>query len=217
MPITPLRDSPAYTLIDLANNAIIGNTALNGIENAKSHFAGRGMSPTTLCSQRVNGTIVPALGVSRRSGQGSNTGWFLGLFQIAVPFTVSPGHNWFTMFAHWRLNKMKEVNFAEYGAVLTFEVMKGGVAAPITFATWRQVTGVSNAEGSTLVNMPIPQALAISPVDTETLYLRVTLDLAEGNRDLDGQSPTAGTLTAANFWNGLNYLTVAAYRNCDGC
>lgn len=214
MPITAHRPASAYTLTNLPNNGVLSAAHINGWQNAMSHYAERGMSPAIITSQRVNGVVQPAVGVCRKA---PGNQWVLTYRSISVPFTVSPGHNWFTLYAAYRLNMMYADPNQQAGSTLTFEIVKGGAAAPVTFASWRSLLNVTGAVGSILVNAPLPQILSMSPVDTELLYLRVTFDLAEGNRALDGQAPLAGAYTASDFWNGLNWATIASYKDCDEC
>lgn len=214
MPFTPHRNATPYALTNIALGAI-NATALNGIANAMQHLSDIGKLPVTVSGARVNGRVIPALGYAYPdSGQIR-----LQRKSINIPVEIPPNFNRFCLFFGYRLNPapMPIPPYAS-GATLQIDLVKAGAAYPIASATWETLT-ISPPDyyvGQQLIVGKLPVELALSPVDTEQLYLRVYLDMT-GGQDTLLDAHVNPFPNMPDFWNGLGSLSFAVFRDCGGC
>ena len=218
-----LRDAPANNLSTLANGQVLSASTLNEASKCMNYLAGRGAVINTASGSRISGRIQLPLGVVSRgaiTGSGQPTfgdTFLLSTKAIAVPLWLPPGYNMLGMFLEVRLSQLKFSTLRNryVGSTIAIELVRGGIAYPIVTLTWQNLTGNPLQVGFYQINQRITSLFQSSPIHSEEIHVRLTYDSTEGDTDLLGQFPD-GTITYPEFWQGMSYFSVAAYKeeNC---
>ena len=215
MSFTPIRDARAYVLNNVTTGAVISAANMNGLSNAMKHLANRGNCSITASGQRVNDKVIPVLGLAYPD---------IGTYKvdrqsIAIPFTLPPGYNRYSLFYLFRLQAYAAL-FAVYGSKLTVSIAKAGVKYELSTALFVDYSAPFY-EGSKIVSAAIPSNLTLGATSTEQLYLVVDLDYTADvngvpNDDVLGTDVTAFP-NLSTFWRGLFSLRFAVWKDCGGC
>jgi len=215
MSFTPIRDARSYALANVVDGAIITAPDINGLSDAMSHLANRGLCSITASGQRVNNRVIPVLGVAY-----PDVGTFVAdRKSIAIPFTLPPGYDRYSLFYFFRLQP--SVSFiTPFGGKLTLSIVKAGVKYQLDSVYWAQYAAPFY-EGSKFITAEIPRNLTLGTTITESLYMVIDIDYtadADGNSDDqflgDGLAPWPNLST---YWNGLFSLRFAVWKSCDVC
>jgi len=214
MPFTPYRPAQPYALINITNGSTINAAALNGISNAMRYLVDVGRQPITASGARVNGRVIPIVGYAYPdSGQ-----YRIARKSVVIPCEVAPGTNRFCLFYTFRLNPVP-LAFAPYlaNASLQIDLIKAGAVYPLALAEML-ATSPPLYGGSELIIGKLPMELALSPVDTEQLYIRLSYDPSGGQDTLiDNNTHATPFPNFSNFWNGCGALSFATFRDCGNC
>jgi hypothetical protein len=230
MAFTPYRPAQPFTLANVAAGQVLNVAAINGVTNSMKHLRQRGRQPVTVTGMRVNGAVIPALGVSYPP---------IGTFRlsrkyISIPLTIPPHDTKFCMFFNFQLNPWvadgTTYPTSLVGGDLTIDLVQAGAAYTIATASFIDQTPPTYL-GSQLVIANLPNKLSLSQIENSTVYLRVYLDqtvryipnLDTGVYDYDGpQDSWLDTVVTpfpnlSTFWNGLMNLSFATFSECNAC
>lgn len=175
------------------------------------HLASRGGHAQTEVARRVNGLNLPIIGF-----RGGNQGFIHGRVSTFWQLPISGGMNTITLFSQYRLNKtFQNVN---KGSNLSFYLVLNGVQKLIFSVGWRDTVGNAPFEdGYTQVNVSIGDLFKLPIEQPATMCLVAVFDTCDGDAALYGQLSYTGFATNPTFYNGLNYLGYAVWRDCVGC
>ena len=204
--ITVIRDSAIPSVVALGST--IGLPAVDGLHDAATWFASNGWLALSLQSQRMNGRLAPAVGVS-----GGNL-FTLDSYECCSRVIVPNGYNSFALQASFKLNALGAIVSTAYGAVLRLEWLKGAQATPIQTYRFDNPAIVSAAgQFYALIVGKLPYKAMGSPHTMQELWLRVSVDLTDGNSSLIGVVPTPAQPTT--FYQGLDYLQLHLFRDVN--
>ena len=198
MPIVPIR--PHAIPAPLAFGATITTTVVNGMNQAAKWITQGGYQALSLQSGRVNGRLHPKPGIS-----GGNL-FQLDIYTIDSRVFIPNGYNYFSLQASFKLNQIVTT-----GTVLTLEWLKGGAVTPIQTIRYDDPSLVLGGLGYRTIVDKLPFKALGSPHNIEQLYLRVSVDLCDGDRALDG-TPVTGTV-APTYYQGIESLQLHVFRN----
>jgi len=215
MSFTPIRDTRAYALANVTDGAVITTADMNGLSDAMGHLANRGLCSITASGQRVNDKVIPVLGVAY-----PDVGtFFADRKSIAIPFTLPPGYDRFSLFYFFRLQILIYIA-SVYGGKLTVSIAKAGVKYELDSVFWAQYAPPFY-EGSKFITAEIPRNLTLGTTTTESLYLVIDLDYTAGIDGTPNDNAIGTTITPfpnlSTYWNGLFSLRFAVWKSCDVC
>lgn len=208
------REAKAFALPNLGTGAVITDSAINGFENLMRHLAGRGGYAHTEVARRVNGLNLPILGFKGGLGGGSSA-FEHGKVSTFWMIPIGPGMNMFTYMIQVRLNKtFQNVN---KGSNVTLKLVLNGVPKLLRRIDWRETEPLLNQTGYIQANESISDLFKL-PIDRPaTMALVATFDTCDEDVSLYGTNSFAGGFSNQTFYNGINYLGFAVWRDCQGC
>lgn len=206
MPIVIIRPSAIPSAPALG--ATITTTVVNGLNSAAKWITQGGYQALSLQSGRMNGRLHPRPGVS------GGVVFQLDNYVVDSRVFVPNGYNYFHLQATFKLNALGVASGTIYGAVLTLELLKGGSATPIQTIRYDDTDiAIAGGVGYRTIVDKLPFKALGSPRNIEELYLRVSVDLCDGNRTLDGVQVTPAQ--AVGFYQGIEALQLHLFRNTD--
>lgn len=210
MPIG-FRPARSFALTALGTGAVITDTAINGFENLMSHLASRGGHAQTEIARRINAINWPIVGF-----RGGSQGFIHGRISTFWQLPIAGGMNTITMFAQYRLNKTFQNE--NKGSNLTFYLVLNGVQKQVFKTDWRETLANQPFEdGYTQLNISIGDLFKMPIEQPATMCLVAVFDTCDGDVTKYGQQVYSGFATNPTFYNGLNYLGYAAWRDCKEC
>jgi len=216
MPIIGYRPAPAFTLPTLGTGQPLTTAAMNGFQDLMAHLAGRGASAHSETSVSVNGKVRPIVGVVGGLGGGTYA-WDNGKQTVFWPIEIAAGYDTITYFMSYRLQQV--VNTPPDGCEIRLDLVLNGVAKRMTTVYWTDqdcATDFVNHAGYRAANFRIGNLFNLPVEQPATMYIVATFQSVH-DEALFGTPSGVGMFTNDRFWNGLDYIGFAAYRDCREC
>ena len=121
-------------------------------------------------------------------------------------------------YARYRLNTTMTTPVTR-GAQITFDLVLNGVRKTIARVSYLDADCYNDFalhQGSIFGNERISNLFKMAIEQPTTMYLVATFD-STGDETYHGTPTATGSFTSERFFNGLDYIGFATFRECDGC
>ena len=216
MPIIGYRPAKPFTLPTLGTGSVLTTVAMNGFQDLMGHLAGRGASSHSETSVNVNGKVRPIVGVVGGLGGGA---WAFdhGRQTTFWPIEIAAGYDTITFFMSYRLQQLSN-NMPE-GAQIELSLVLNGVSKRMTLVKWTDpdcANDFATHAGYRAANFRIGNLFNLPIEQPATMYIVATFQ-SVSDPLFFGTPSRLGGFTNDRFWNGLDYIGFAAYRECREC